>query len=76
MLTNSVEMREEGSLDQFDQQEFFENRAEDVSMDSAGYIYIPERCAPGKLFLTLVGVSPAPVTCICTSMAVEWEGEM
>jgi len=44
MLTNSVEMREEGSLDQFDQQEFFENRAEDVSMDSTGYIYIPERC--------------------------------
>jgi len=44
MTTNTGETRKEGTLSEFDQEEFFDDRTEDVSMDSEGFIYIPERC--------------------------------
>ena len=43
MTTNTGKARKEGTLSEFDQGEFFDDRTEDVSMDSEGFIYIPER---------------------------------
>ena len=43
MNTSTGGTRKEGTLSEFDQEEFFEDRAADVSMDSEGFIYVPER---------------------------------
>ena len=43
MMENTGGLRAGGYLAKFDQQEFFDNRAAEVSMDSEGFIYVPER---------------------------------
>ena len=60
MTTNTGKARNVGTLSEFDQGEFFDDRTEDVSMDSEGFIYIPERFAACHL-LTLVTYSSAAI---------------